>query len=185
MLGRQINFKALENRLQQMWARRGVIDIVDLNQEFFLATFTGEEEQKFVFFEGPWMIYDRYLKAREWSADFCSVGDAIEQLDVFVRIFRLPIEYYDTKVLTYIGNRFWKTVNVYKNTLLKEIGKYARICVQVDLIKLFLAMFSIKGHYYKVEYEVIHLLCLTRGRFGHNSDGCSEMKFEMAELSAI
>jgi hypothetical protein len=36
---------------------------------------------------------------------------------VWVRISGLPIEYYDAKILHYIGNRIGKTVKVDKNTL--------------------------------------------------------------------
>lgn len=45
MLDGHNRFKALETRLQQLWARKGIINIVDLGQEFFLVTFTCEEDQ--------------------------------------------------------------------------------------------------------------------------------------------
>lgn len=61
-----------------------------------------------------------------------------------------------------------------KNTLFQARGKYARLCVEVDLSKPILAMFEIKERYYKVEYEGLHLLCLTWGRFGHYIEGCPE-----------
>jgi hypothetical protein len=35
-------------------------------------------------------------------------------------------------------------------------------------------MFMIKGRKYNVEYEGLHLLCKTCGRFGHYSEGCKE-----------
>ncbi|KAI5387821.1 hypothetical protein KIW84_073785 [Lathyrus oleraceus] len=37
-------------------------------------------------------------------------------------------------------------------------------------------MFFIKGRHYKVEYEGIHLLCISCGRFGHHVEVCSEKK---------
>lgn len=67
-------------------------------------------------------------------------------------------------------------VKVDKNTLSRERGKYVRLCIQVNLIKLMLVMFSIKGRYYKVEYEGLHLLCRLCGRFGHSTGGCTEFK---------
>lgn len=42
MLGKRIGYKALEAKLQQLWARKGIINIVDLGQDFFLVTFTCE-----------------------------------------------------------------------------------------------------------------------------------------------
>lgn len=63
----------------------------------------------------------------------------------------------------YIGNMIGKTVKVDKNTLTKERGKYARLCIQVNLLKPLLSMFLIKGRHYKIEYERLHLLCLSCG----------------------
>ncbi|KAI5404273.1 hypothetical protein KIW84_051431 [Lathyrus oleraceus] len=61
MLGRSIRFRALENKLQLLWAKRGVLNIIDLGQEFHLVTFTIPEDQSDALLEGPWMIYDHYL----------------------------------------------------------------------------------------------------------------------------
>lgn len=52
-------------------------------------------------------------------------------------------------------------------------GKYARICVEVDLDKPLLPMFEIKNHIYKVEYEGLHLLCLACGKYGHYREHCN------------
>lgn len=61
MLGRGLRYKAFQNRLHQMWARRGIMNIVNLGQEYYLVTFTCEEDQKLALMEGHWLIYDHYL----------------------------------------------------------------------------------------------------------------------------
>jgi hypothetical protein len=50
---------------------------------------------------------------------------------------------YDNRALKFICNRVGKTVKVDKNTLSQEKGKYARLCVQVNMSKPLLAMFTI------------------------------------------
>lgn len=65
MFGRMIGFKALENRLQQIWDMRGMLSIVDLGQEFYLVTFTSEEDHDFYMLEGPCIIYNHYLTIME------------------------------------------------------------------------------------------------------------------------
>jgi hypothetical protein len=91
-----------------------------------------------------------------------------------VRISGLPIEFYDAKVLRFIGDRIGRTVKVDKNTLTQERGKYARLCVEVDLTKPLLAMSTIKEKKYHVAYEGLHLLCVTCGKFGHYTEGCPD-----------
>lgn len=80
--------------------------------------------------------------------------------------------YYDARVLTFIGNRIGAIVKVVKNMLNRERGKYARLCVQVDLTKPLLTMFTIKGRHYKVEYEGSRMFFLRCGWFGHLKEGC-------------
>lgn len=172
LLGRKIGFKALETRLRQMWVKRGVLNLIDLGNEWFLVTFSSRDDQKFALPEGPWLVYDHYLIVREWTPDFQPDKASIEKVAVWVHFSGLPIEYYDYSVLKAIGNRIGHTVRVDINTLKQERGKYARLCVEVDLTKPLLAMFDIKDRVFKIEYEGLHLLCLTCGRFGHYMEGC-------------
>jgi hypothetical protein len=174
LLGRRIGYKALETRLKQMWVRKGVISIIDVGNDYYLVAFTHEDDQYAALMDEPWFIYDHYLTVKEWSPNFHPASDTIEKVAVWVRISGLPIEYYDSKVLNFIGNRVGKTMKVDKNTLTQERGKYARLCVQVDLTKPLLAMFTIKGRKYNIEYEGLHMLCLTCGKFGHYKDGCPD-----------
>lgn len=51
-------------------------------------------------------------------------------------------------------------MKVNNNTMQYGRGKYARLCVVVNLSKMLLAIFNIKGRKYKIEYEGLHLLCL-------------------------
>jgi hypothetical protein len=174
LMGRRIGYKALETRLKQIWVRKGVISIIDLGYEYFLVYFTNEEDYTKALEDGPWLIYDHYLIAREWTPNFHPNNATIEKAAVWVRISGLPIEYYDAKILNYIGNRIGETVKVDRNTLFQERGKYARVCVEVDLNKPLLAMFELKGEVYKVEYEGLHMLCRSCGKFGHYVEGCPD-----------
>lgn len=57
LLGREIGFKVLENRLQQMWVRSGVINIVYSGKDFFLVLFSSQEDHEKALVEGS---YDHY-----------------------------------------------------------------------------------------------------------------------------
>lgn len=118
LLGRKIGYKALENRLQQMWVRDGIITVVDLGNDYFLVDFSSTSDKKAALEKGPWLIYDHYLIVREWAPNFNPEKAAIEKVVVWVRFSGLPIEYYDPKVLKFIGNRIGRTVRVDNTTLL-------------------------------------------------------------------
>ncbi|XP_058725648.1 uncharacterized protein LOC131596932 [Vicia villosa] len=175
-----------------MWVRKGVITIINLSNEYFLVTFTNDDDRNAALKKFHWFVYDHYLTVKEWSPNFHQGSGTIEKVEVWVRIAGLPIEYYDPRVLKFMGNRIRKSLKVDKNTLLQGRGKFARLCVEVDLSNPLLAQFKIKDRKYKVEYESLHLLCVTCGRFGHYKEGCLEknalwdnMKYEGVKQNAI
>ncbi|XP_058751892.1 uncharacterized protein LOC131624996 [Vicia villosa] len=161
-----------------MWVRKGVISIIDLSNEYFLVAFSHDDDKKLAMLNGPWFIYDHYLTFKDWRPNFQPDSDSIVEVAVWVRISGLPIEYYDLRSLTAFGNQIGSTIKVDKTTIKKERGKYARICVTVNLTKPLLAMFEINGSCYKFEYEGLHLLCLSCGRYGHYKEGCMHREKE-------
>lgn len=109
---------------------------------------------------------------KAWTSEFHPESHTIINVAVWIIIYGLPIEYYDAKVLHAIGDRVGRTIKVDKNTIQRERGKYTRLCVEVNISKPLLAMFTIRENSYKIEYEGLHMLCLLCGKFGHYKDGC-------------
>lgn len=93
LLGRSIGYKALENRLKQMWVRMGVLNIIDLSNGYFLVDFSNKEDQSKALLEGPWLIYDHYLILREWTPNFHPSSGSIKNVAVWVPFSGLPLEY--------------------------------------------------------------------------------------------
>ena len=52
---------------------------------------------------------------------------------VWARLPELPIEYYEANVLRHIGNAIGPVLRVDTQTASEARGRYARVCVQVDL----------------------------------------------------
>lgn len=53
-------------------------------------------------------------------------------------------------------------------------GHYARVCVELDLSKLLMPSVTVLGESQLVEYEGLHLICFTCGRYGHKGENCLE-----------
>ncbi|XP_058735176.1 uncharacterized protein LOC131607134 [Vicia villosa] len=178
LMGRRIGYKVLETRLKQLWVRKGIINIIDLSNDYFIVTFTNDDDRNAAITNGPWFIYDHYLTVKEWKPNFHPESDSIEKVAVWVRISGLPMEYYDPKILTFMGNSLGKTIKVDKNTLMQGRGNYARVCIEIDISKPLLPHFKINERKYRVEYEGLHLLCFKCGRFGHYKEGCREQQLQ-------
>jgi len=64
-------------------------------------------------------------------------------------------------------------IKVDTNTLKVERGKFARVCVEVDLTMSVVGKIWVNGHWYKVQYEGLHLICTNCGCYGHLGRNCN------------
>ena len=85
--------------------------------------------------EGPWSILGHSLTVREWQPDFRPEYATIDSTAVWIRFPGMPIEYYDEKLLMTIGNTIGKAIKVDSNTRSATRGRFARVCVEIDLNK--------------------------------------------------
>ncbi|XP_061374230.1 uncharacterized protein LOC133316489 [Gastrolobium bilobum] len=80
----------------------------------------------------------------------------------------------------YLAIRSWEPdFNAYQSSI-NKITAWARlprfpieICVEIDLNKPLKAEYLIEGRYKKVEYEGLHLICYSCGKYGHRAEMCS------------
>ncbi|XP_028788532.1 uncharacterized protein LOC114744533 [Neltuma alba] len=178
LLDRSIGYKALQSRLQSLWAKRGVINLINIGYGFFVVKLSNREDYFNALTGGPWMIYDHYLTVRPWEPRFQPARATIDKVAVWVRMPRVFLECYDEEALTIIGNRIGETIKVDMNTSCQLRGHYARICVLVDLGKQLMLGFSLDGEEYYLEYEGLHMLCSNCGIYGHKSEVCPKREKE-------
>lgn len=95
-----------------------MINIIDLGNDYYLVIFSHDDDHNVGLMDKPWFIYDHYLTIKEWSLNFHPASETIKKVPVWVCMVGLPIKYYDSRVLTIIGNQIGKTVKVDKNTLM-------------------------------------------------------------------
>lgn len=96
----------------------------------------------------------------------------ISSLPVWVRVPWLPVEYYDEEWLWSVGNTIGKTIKVDDTTRATVRGRFARICVEIDLEKPLVASYRIRGREGKFQYEGLYDLCFNCGKYGHKEVGC-------------
>ncbi|KAI9084364.1 hypothetical protein K1719_033706 [Acacia pycnantha] len=80
LLGRSIGYKLLLSILQAMWAKKGVISLINVGNGFFVVKFTNREDFSNALTGGPWMVFDHYLIVRPWEPQFQPWRASIEKL---------------------------------------------------------------------------------------------------------
>ncbi|XP_031127518.1 uncharacterized protein LOC116029609 [Ipomoea triloba] len=174
VLGRTVNYTFLQQRLQRMWKPEGSFDLIAISHEYYIARFEALKDYEFAKFEGPWMILDHYLVVQEWKPNFTPWKNKTEKLLVWVRFPKLPIEYFEEDFLKKIGLSIGRPVKIDTTTSLTTKGKFARVCVELDITKPLLSRFVLNMEEWPVEYEGIHLVCFKCGKYGHRHEKCGQ-----------
>ncbi|RYR05146.1 hypothetical protein Ahy_B06g085003 [Arachis hypogaea] len=61
-----------------------------------------------------------------------------------------------------------------RSTSIHSRGRFARICVEIDLAKKLVPRISVLGLELYIEYEGLHQICFSCGKYGHMSDLCTD-----------
>ena len=85
---------------------------------------------------------------------------------------QLPIEYYEPSVLREIEQAIGPMLRIDAQTTTESHGRYARICIQVNLDYPFIRTILIESLVQAVVYEGISTLCFSCGRVGHRREAC-------------
>ena len=79
----------------------------------------------------------------------------------------MPIEYYNEEALVQIGKSIGTVLRIDTHTVSETRGRFARLCVQIDVTKPLMTSIFIGKFEQSVSYEGIHRLCFDCGRVGH------------------
>lgn len=117
---------------------------------------------------------DHYLVVKEWVPNFNPRNTKTDKLLVWVRFPALPIEYFDDDFLKKIGKEIGRPIKIDTTTSLVSKGRFARVCVEVDLTNPLLSKFTVGDMVVPIEYEGIHMVCFSCGIYGHKQGQCAK-----------
>lgn len=157
----------MRDRLQRLWKLVAGFETMDIGNGYYMVKFEEGVDKTKVIDEGPWMIFDHYLTMQCWSPAFISPKAKIDKTMVWIRFPGLNLYFYDESILLAIVG---KHIRVDNNTRDIRRGRFARVCVEVDLNKPVVGRVLLQGHWYHIEYEGLHRICATCGCYGSKSD---------------
>ena len=170
--GRAVGYQFLHSKLMSLWKPAGRMDCVDLEKDFYLIRFGLVEDYDNVLKGGPWFVGGHFLNIRVWEPNFKPTTAVCNMVAVWIRLPELPIEFYALCVLKEIGSAIGPVLRIDLNTAAEARGRYARICVQIDLNKPLVRQILLEGQIQDIQYEGINSLCFSCGRVGHRRESC-------------
>src|ERR1044072_9006190 len=120
------------------------------------------------------MVANHYWIVHRVRPFFLSTAKAVHKIAVWIRIPDLPIELYNSKFLGRVGANLGKLLRIDRLTSIHSRGKFARICVEIDLNKKLVPSIRVMGLVLNLEYEGLHQVCFHCGVYGHKKDYCPE-----------
>nr|POE74016.1 uncharacterized protein CFP56_71534 [Quercus suber] len=172
VFGRSVGFTFLHNRLLSLWKPAGRLECVDLGHGFFLTRLSLREDYDSILKKGPWFIGEHFLSIRPWEPDFRPATANVSSVAIWIRLNELPIEYYNEEALVQIGKSVGTVLRIDTHTASETRGRFARLCVQIDVTKPLVTGILIGKVEQSVSYEGIHRLCFDCGRVGHRRENC-------------
>ncbi|KAL4345866.1 uncharacterized protein LOC107615174 [Arachis ipaensis] len=174
LLGKRVGFSFMEQRLRRDWGKKGSINVIDMDRDYFLVHFTDEDDYSYALTEGPWMIVGHYLIVQRWRPFFLESEKAVRKIATWIRIPNLLIELYNHKFLWRVGSTIRHMLKIDRTTSIHSRVQFAQICMEIDLARKLVPKISIFGSELNIEYEGLYQICFTYGKYGHRSDICQE-----------
>lgn len=150
----------------------GRMDIIDLEHDFLLIKFDIKTDLDDVLKGGLWFVGQQFLAIRHWEPEFKASMALCLSVAVWIQLPKLPIKYYDPTILRKLGSTIGPILRIDSHTINGERGRFARLCIQVNINKPLIKCIKIGKMTQALQYEGFHSLCFACGHIGHRKEGC-------------
>ena len=91
LLGKRLGYRTMKAKLASIWRLQGDLDLLDIDNGFFLARFDRVDDKEKVMSGGPWMVFDHYLAVSTWNSDFIPPAAKVRKTLAWIRIASLNV----------------------------------------------------------------------------------------------
>lgn len=175
LMGRDLRFVALHERLTKMWKPQGPITWTDVGKEFYVLRFTNQVDYETVLLGDPWLVAGHYLTVQCWSLIFDQEREGSLRIAVWIRLPSLPLSCFNKDFLAELGSTFGKVLREDETIFATSRGQFARISVEINLNQPLRSKFQLQGRVLPVEHEGLHQICFHCGKYGHRQEGCPDI----------
>ena len=158
---------------------KGPVDYVELGNGWVLLRFATVADKEFVWFNRPWFVKGLNFVLSSWVPFFDPYSATVDKIDQWVRISRLPWEFWTEPTLIQLLKTIGEVVRVDHNTLLRKKGRFGRVCVNIDVTKPLPGTLSIPTPKtllkIPITYEGLHEVCALCGGSDHLLELCPRL----------
>ncbi|MBA0625378.1 hypothetical protein Godav_010581, partial [Gossypium davidsonii] len=121
LLGGRIAFNALSNKLYALWKLNKLIQVMVLENDFYLVKFHDDDDYSKVLTDGPWVVFKHYLYVHPCFPSSQHHKYSLTNMVVWVRLPGPPKGLYSKSLLMIIGGAINLVVKIDHNIQYKSV----------------------------------------------------------------
>lgn len=143
--------------------------IIDVGLGYYVVRFYSKDDCQRILTGGPYKFFDHYLAVQPWEPNFQPVKAKMPKTAVWIHLESEPMEKFTGPILRYLANTRGKPIKIDYNTMLASRGRFARVCVEMDLSQTLPPLIKAKLDDYeeptivRCAYEGLHTICFSFG----------------------
>ncbi|XP_050212400.1 uncharacterized protein LOC126663639 [Mercurialis annua] len=166
----------LKSKLTGIWNLDSNWKLISLGRGFYHILLSNEETLKAIWSRGSIGLKPGILRLLPWTPGFNPEEQKSTTTQVWVRIHKLPWEFWDKQLLAEISRGIGVPLKIDHNTINGELGHFARVLVDMDLSKSIHHTLRVETADSKFWVDLVHEnlfeLCTTCLSIGHSSLNC-------------
>ncbi len=179
-LGLQLSFPVLDSWARRVWNLKGDMEILIPANNYFMVIFSSMTDRNKAFKGGPYFFNQVGHFIKPWHMGFNLAEEIPSRVSVWVRLSRLPLEFWCEDILHSISLLHGKPVGSATQTQDQKVISFAHICVEVDLNNplpdyMDICMGSSSQIQY-LDYKTLPFRCRIYHEYGHLHRRCPRNK---------
>ena len=171
-------FWLVKRTVDGLWGQFGKVKTFSLDNGLFLFKFKNVHSRDNVIESRIWHVANKTLILRKWKPGMQPLDLSLIEIPIWIKILRLPLEYWNSKCLSYIASGVGKPLFADANTESNTRLGFARVFVEVDVNAQFPEEIEVdmgNGHacVVGIEYPWIPIKCSKCCVFGHLTRDCA------------
>jgi hypothetical protein len=179
---------ALEKAMHRAWGLHHVAQFKDIGDNRFMVRFNSEGDWKHVMHNGPWQFDFNAVLLKKFDGATRPSDMVFESLDVWVRVFDLPMDMMNGAYGELFGGWIGKYISVDVDEEGMAWGEELRIRVAIRVDQPILRGINAKeseddkeGKWFDIQYEKLPHFCFDCGRIVHPGGSCTAAEVEVKQ----
>ena len=170
-------FIVVKRFVEGLWSQFGPVEVFSTDNGLFLFRFDELEACDKILESRIWHVANKPLILRKWTPGLQLLDLALQKIPIWVKIMRLPVEYWNPICLGHIASGVGKPLYADSTTETNRRLGFARVFIEVDVNGEFPTEIEVdmgdgKAFIVGIEYPWVPVKCPKCHLFGHTGLNC-------------